>query len=183
MSRYAAFLRGINLGDRRVKMAVLRGHLEELGLEGVGSYIASGNVVFDHPDAPGMDLAALEEEIEMHLEESLGFAADTFVRSMEELEGLVGLEVLGTARDEGFTPYVIFLKGEPDPAVEEALHALETPDDRFRVLDREVLWLRRGRLTDSQIGTRDFEGAFGGATSTRRKVRTVERMVEKFGAG
>ena len=59
MRRLAAFLSGINLGSRRVKMEVLRGHFEDMGLEGVESLLASGNVVFDDPgaDRPGLEAA------------------------------------------------------------------------------------------------------------------------------
>jgi uncharacterized protein (DUF1697 family) len=123
----------------------------------------------------------LERRFEDHLEKALGFGTDTFVRPMERLADILELEEVEAAEAEGFTPYVTFLKREADEAVAEALGALETPDDAFRVLGREVLWLRRGRLTDSEIETRDLEKAFGGATSTRRKLNTVRRIVAKFG--
>ncbi|NIP60050.1 MAG: DUF1697 domain-containing protein, partial [Gemmatimonadetes bacterium] len=46
MSRHVAFLRGINLGDRRVKMDRLRRHFEAMDLGDVATFIASGNVIF-----------------------------------------------------------------------------------------------------------------------------------------
>lgn len=177
MPRYVAFLRGINLGNRRVKMDDLRDHFGELDVENVATFIASGNVVFDHP---GTDTATLEARIEEHLADALGFETDTFVRTLERLVEVAGLEAVEEAEAEGFTPYVTFLKREPTRQVEEALAALETPDDRFVITGREVLWFRRGRLTDSEIKTRDLEKAFGGAGGTRRKLNTVRRIVGKF---
>ena len=44
---------------------------------------------------------------------------------------------------------------------------------------REVIYLRRGRLGDSSIETRDLEGALGSGY-TRRKLTTVERLVDRF---
>ena len=45
MARYVALLRGVNLGSqRRVPMADLRAHLEELGYEDVRTLLQSGNV-------------------------------------------------------------------------------------------------------------------------------------------
>lgn len=123
----------------------------------------------------------LERRFEDHLEAALGFGTDTFVRPMDRLTEILSLEEVEAAEAEGFTPYVTFLKEEADADVEVALAALETPDDAFRVLGREVLWFRRGRLTDSEIETRDLEKAFGGATSTRRKLNTVRRIVTKLG--
>lgn len=46
MTRLVAFLRGINLVNRHLTMDALRGHLEGMGLEGLATYLASGNVVF-----------------------------------------------------------------------------------------------------------------------------------------
>lgn len=176
MNRHVAFLRGINLGNRRVKMAELRGHFRELEVENVSSFIASGNVIFDHP---GSGLAKLEGVIEDHLARRLGFSADVFIRSMSNLDRLRRLERVDRAREEGFTPHVLFLKDEVGSGVGEALEALEGPDDRFEVRDREVIWFRRGRLGDSTIGTRDLEEAVK-QDNTMRKLTTVERILQKF---
>ena len=46
MQRYIAFLRGINLGKRRLPMSQLRDLFEELGFDDVDTFIASGNIVF-----------------------------------------------------------------------------------------------------------------------------------------
>ena len=56
--RYAAFLRAINVGGRTVTMARLREALAPLGLEGLQTVIASGNVLFESPEE---DAAALEK--------------------------------------------------------------------------------------------------------------------------
>lgn len=177
MPTHAAFLRGINLGGRRLTNDQLRVAFERFGLDGVDTYLASGNVVFSHP---GGDLGALEVELEAHLEEALGFVTDTFIRPLEELAPLTGLEILEGVKDEGFKPHVIFLKGEAGADVEEALGSLESPDDRFHVLGREVVWLRRGGISDSVIEPRHLDRAFQGATHTMRTLNTVRRLVEKF---
>jgi uncharacterized protein (DUF1697 family) len=178
MRRYAAFLRGINLGGRRLKMDELRGHFEALDVENVSTFIASGNVVFDYARS---DTAQLELEAERHLHDALGFSTEVFVRSLEELRDLAERRAFADARDDGFNLHVIFLR-EPlaDDAV-EALRALDGDDDRFQVSGREVVWFRRGRLTDAPISTRQIEGALGGAENTMRNLNTVERMVAKFG--
>jgi uncharacterized protein (DUF1697 family) len=175
---HAAFLRGINLGRRRLKMDELRRTFEEFGLDNVATFIASGNVVFDHR---GSDLQDLEERIEAHLEKALGFAADTFVRPVRELERITLLDRVAAARAEGFNIHVIFLRDAAGPDIRKALTALENPDDRFHALDREVLWLRRGRLSDSAVKDRDLRKALGGSANTMRNLNTVEQMVEKFG--
>ena len=47
MPRYVAFLRVINLGRRRPAMSELRDHFEALGFAKVGTFISSGNVIFE----------------------------------------------------------------------------------------------------------------------------------------
>jgi uncharacterized protein (DUF1697 family) len=176
--RIALFLRGINLGRRRLKKDELMRPFETEGFEGVQTFIASGNVVIDDP---GMAADALEERVEAAVRRAFGFEADAFARSFDALEKLVDDDVVSAAEAAGLTPHAILLKGAPGGDVVAALGQLETADDRFPVLGREVLWLRRGRLTDSTVEPRHLERALGGAPNTMRKVTTLERMVAKFG--
>ena len=82
MQRYIAFLRGINLGKRRLPMSQLRDLFEELGFDDVETFIASGNIVFS---SKVKDASQLESRIAKHLEASLGYNVDTFVRTAEEV--------------------------------------------------------------------------------------------------
>lgn len=177
MARMAAFLRGINLGNRRLTMAELEAAFEGLGYGGLATYLASGNVVFEG-DGPE---AGLESDIAAHLESELGYPVDTFVRPLSSLAPLLAVDGLDAAREAGFKPHCIFLKEAVDDRAAAALSALETPDDRFRVLGREVLWLRRGGLSDAPISPGDLERALAGRTSTMRTLNTVRRLLEKFG--
>src|SRR5205807_548784 len=86
MPQYFAFLRGINLGKRRPKMDDLRLLFEGLGFSGVESFIASGNVVFE---AKSKHSSTLEQQIEQHLQQSLGYAVDTFIRTRAEIASIV----------------------------------------------------------------------------------------------
>lgn len=177
MARVVAFLRGINLGRRRVKMDELREAFEALALERVATFLASGNVVFEDP---GEEPAALERRIEALLGEKLGYTVATHLRSLVELRALSELEILKPAREGGFRPHVIFLRKAIDAVARDRLEALEGPDDRFFARRREVLWLRRGRLSDSEIRTPDLESALGTPDHTMRNLNTIDRMVAKF---
>lgn len=57
MGRYAALIRGINVGTaNRVAMVDLRAAMSGLGFTHVRTLLNSGNAVFDAPDAPPRDL-------------------------------------------------------------------------------------------------------------------------------
>jgi uncharacterized protein (DUF1697 family) len=177
MSRIAIFLRGINLGRRRLQKDELMRPFRNAGFAGVDTFIASGNVVIDDP---GITTEELEARVEAEVVRAFGFEADAFARSIAKLTELVERDELSAAEAEGFTPHAIFLKKAPGAPVADALTELEGEDDRFPVLGREVLWLRRGRLTDSSIQTRHLERALGGVPNTMRNVRTLRRMVAKY---
>lgn len=85
-TRYVAFLRGINLGKRRVKNDDLERAFASMGFSGVKVLIASGNVIFDADES---DVAALTKRIERGLEEAFGFTVSTLLRSSAEVQQLL----------------------------------------------------------------------------------------------
>lgn len=61
---YLALLRGINVGGKnKVPMAGLKKLLEDIGLEGVSTYIASGNAIFRSNLAAKTIARKIEEEL------------------------------------------------------------------------------------------------------------------------
>jgi uncharacterized protein (DUF1697 family) len=90
MSRYATFIRAVNLGrNRRVSGADLRSMFEDMGFEDVASFRTSGNVVF----AAGRESAAkLTARIEQDLERALGHEARVYLRTPAEIEAIVAAQ-------------------------------------------------------------------------------------------
>ncbi len=72
MTRYAALLRGINVGGINIKMADLRSTFVDLGFENVKTVLASGNVLFD---SDRDDVPALKSEIESGLRAEFHYEA------------------------------------------------------------------------------------------------------------
>ncbi|MFD2333382.1 DUF1697 domain-containing protein [Cohnella sp. GCM10020058] len=87
MTVHIALLRGINVGgNNKVKMAELKSACEELGLEGVRTYIQSGNIVF----RSDRSAEALREMLEKLLRENFGVKkATVLLRSNAELQRLL----------------------------------------------------------------------------------------------
>lgn len=177
MSRWFAFLRAINVGGRTVKMDRLRELFAELGLERVESFIASGNLVF----APaGTDGPALETRVEAHLEEALGYEVATFVRTLDQLEQAALADPFA-----GVTParhYIGFARASPDAAALERIAGLETPNDRIRILGRDVHWGCETASQDSPVSGAALERALGGPLTLRNR-NTVDRLLAKYGDG
>ncbi|HEX4297411.1 MAG TPA: DUF1697 domain-containing protein, partial [Devosia sp.] len=87
MTRYAAFLRGVNLGKRTVRSAELKAAFEAMGFGAVKTLLASGNVLFE--TRPGKGLKAT---IEAGLKQQFGFEVGTVLRSADELEAMVAAD-------------------------------------------------------------------------------------------
>src|SRR3954452_23308561 len=86
MKRYVAFLRGMNLGGRRIKNEELRRHFGEMGFEEVATFRASGNMIFSTSSRETE--AKLAERVEAELDERLGYDVPVFLRSIEEVAAI-----------------------------------------------------------------------------------------------
>jgi uncharacterized protein (DUF1697 family) len=174
--RYIALLRAINVGKRMVKMDRLRAIFQELKVDDVETFIASGNVIFT---APPQDTRALEQRIEQHLLASLGFAVETFIRTPAELAAIAAYRPFG---DEGdvHTVYVNFFYEPLDAEVAERVEALRTSVDDFHVHGREMYWLGRKKISDTLVKPSQMAKAVGKRPSTNRNLTTVRNLAEKY---
>ena len=181
MQQYIALLRGINVGGHTVKMDRLRALFEELGLENVATFIASGNVIFESTARKG---DALERKIEKHLLESLGYGVETFIRTTAELAKVAEYEPFSKGeRTEGSSLYIMFLHDPPSPTVRKKLQELRSETDDFHVHGREVYWLCRTKLSESPLFAKGLVEKALGKPATSRNVNTVMKMAAKYPAG
>ncbi len=180
MQRYIAFLRAINVGGHTVKMEPLRTLFAALGYANVETFIASGNVIFDSTEATP---ARLEAAIERHLEQALGYAVATFLRTPAELGAVVGYQPFPTEDGAGIHAlYVGFLAAPPDAAAQDRLLAFRSAVDDFHVHGREVYWLCRTKISESPFSGARLEKALGMA-ATLRNITTVSKLAAKYPAG
>lgn len=85
MTRYAAFLRGVNLGGRTTRSADLVAAFGGMGFPGARTLIASGNVLFDADDE-----AELAKRLEAGLAAKFGFEIGVVLRALDTLRAMVG---------------------------------------------------------------------------------------------
>lgn len=178
MTRYIAFLRGMNLGKRRIEMSRLKSLFVELGFKDVETFIASGNVIFSTPERV---TKKLETRIAAHLEQSLGYDVDTFVRTVDEVAEIAGSKPFPDAGNDGITIHVGFLQDALDKPIAKALMAVRTSTDEFLVKGREYYWLCRIRTSDSKVWMSPDIKALKLPTSTMRNMSSVRKLVAKHG--
>jgi len=178
MTRYIAFLRGLNVGGHTVKMDRLRAIFEELSFTAVATFIASGNVIFESDET---DAAALEQRIEHALKDALGYEAATFLRTDAELARIAAYAPFPDQESkDGDTHYITFLRSAPEVATLSLVQALSNDQDFLLVQDRELFWLRRGSLHDTTIPDKELQKALGKAATTMRNANTIRRLAAKY---
>jgi uncharacterized protein (DUF1697 family) len=177
MDRYVAFLRGMNLGGRRIKNEELREEFEALGFADVACFRASGNVVFA---AEEVDEAELAGRIEAGLGEALGYEVPVFLRGADELRKIAKQEPFDSAAVQSSQGklQVAFLLAKPGAAARKKALACSTDADRLAVEGRELYWLPKGGLSDSDLDLKGIDSALG--PTTIRTKGTVEQVVSKF---
>jgi len=173
MQRYIAFLRGINLGKRRPPMKQLAALFEKLGYKDTATFIASGNVLFSTKTT---DANKLESKIAAHLEESLGYGVDTFVRTAEEVAAISKLRVFPEEGTEGITIHVGFLRNPLPPEIAQKFASVRTAEDEFRVMQREYYWLCRVRTPDSKVWALPEMRQLRLPTSTMRNLTSIRKL-------
>lgn len=108
MTRYAAFLRGVNLGKRTVRSAELKAAFEAMGFGSVKTLLASGNVLFDA--RPGK---TLQQKIEAGLEAAFGFRIGVVLRTLDELKAMVAADPYGGVTESEAAKLHVLLFAEP----------------------------------------------------------------------
>lgn len=172
--RYVAFLRAVNVGQRRVKMPHLAELVTRIGLGDVWTYINSGNIVFE---AMG-GRAALERRIETTLQDDLGFEVTTFVRTAAQLRKALAVEPFPMA--SGDTYFVTLLKDSLSQPRAQALEALSGDFDTLVVDGRDVHWRMRGRSSDTHLTTKAWDDIVGHHRSTSRNTTMLRKLVDKI---
>ena len=174
MQRYVAFLRGINLGKRRLPMSRLKSLFEELGFDEVETFIASGNVIFS---SKAKNTSQLESGIGRHLEEALNYQVDTFVRTVEEVARIGSAKVFPEDGDAGIMIHVGLFQQKLAPDIARKFCAARTDENEFRVIGREYYWLCRGRTSDWKVWTRPEIRALRLPTSTMRNMTSIRKLI------
>lgn len=180
MHHYIAFLRGINLGKRRIKMEHLAGLFEELKFANVETFIASGNVIFS---AKSADSAKLAKQIAAHLEDSLGYDVDTFVRTRAEVVTVAAFRGFAKADldDPANTVHAGFLTSSLTPEQHRGLEACRSDVDEFRVAGREYYWMcRRIKTHESKIWASKELKSLKLPSSSMRNLTTIRKLATLY---
>ena len=159
-------------------MDYLRSLFEAMGFSNVETFIASGNVIFD---STSKSTKTLEKKIAGHLQDTLGYKVPTFIRSTSELAAVADYKPFPAAelKAEGNALYIGFLADEPSAEAKQRVLSLRTEVDEFHVSGRELYWLCRKKISESEVSGALLAKALG-VEATLRNSTTVKRITAKY---
>lgn len=174
---YVAFLRGINVGGRRViKMEELARIFTSAGLRKVRTYIASGNVFFE---SASENKSALTKKIEKALRQALGYEVTVMLRTLGELENIVKRNPFKQApRDVEVMQFVVFMADEPKTTIQIPLISTTENVEVFEVTDRTAFIISRRKKTGQFGYPNNFVEKQFGVAGTTRNWSTVNKILQ-----
>jgi uncharacterized protein (DUF1697 family) len=173
MTRYAAFLRGVNVGGVNMKMADVAAALTDAGFTNVRTILASGNVVLDADTTA----AKVRTKAEAALRDAFGYDAWVLVYDLETVRA-IAKDYPFEAEVDGHHSYVTFVS---DSAVLDELTALVAdagPTEKIARGDGALYWqVPKNSTLDSTIGKTMGKKRYKSSTTTRN-LRTLVKVVK-----
>lgn len=174
-ARYAALLRGVNVGGaNKIAMASLADLFLQAGCRNVQTYIQSGNVVF--AAQPKVALAAVSAVCSA-VQQQFGFQTQIVLRSLEEMERIAASHPFFRDDEELGKFHVVFLADAPSPERIAALDPQRSPPDQFKVLGKEVYLYMPNGMARTKLSNAYFDSKLK-TVSTVRNWRTVQKLLE-----
>lgn len=163
------FLRGMNLGNRRITNDELVSIFLNARYDDVSAYQASGNIILGGAaSADGSAVSAL-------LMDALGYEVDVFVRTAESLVTIASTSPLvGRVGAGGGKPQIVFLSTDADVDLRSVFPA----DHEVHQIGSEIHWLPPTGLNELGHINAAMIKSFG--TATVRTLGTVERIVKRL---
>lgn len=181
MPRYIALFDSIRVGGRRLTMAELRAAFAAEGMTNVENVVASGNVLFDHPERPD---EGLEEMLGLMMRDRFGMSGVVLVRSPKTLAAAIAgnpFAADGPLAEDGDEDFVhtLFLDGPVDPEAYEQMQANRQGAERIAMGDRALhIDYVSGAAESKLVGA--FVERRLGLRGTARSLRAMKRMLAKM---
>ena len=171
MALWIGLFRGINVGgNNKLPMKDLAALLTTEGLEGVRTYIASGNILFRSE----LGIEGLDAKIGDAIEGKFGFRPPLFLVTLDHLEKLLAENPYRDREAKGKGQHIFFLKAPARSADLEALAALKDNGEDFTLTDEAFFLYAPEGIGRSKLAEKI--GRYIKADMTARNLNTVETL-------
>ena len=172
--KYAAFLRGINVGGRNIiRMEELNNIFVSARFTGVKTLIQSGNVVFCSEIA---DTASVRDKVETALMTSLGYTVETFILPFDDLSSIVNLNPFkGIQKSAKVKFYISLLGGKPASGIKLPAFSPKKDLELFCIKGNNAFILSH-EINGSFGFPNNFVEEITGLKATTRNWNTMEKL-------
>jgi uncharacterized protein (DUF1697 family) len=147
MNKYAAFLRGINVGGRIIKMDELSACFESMGFSNVKTFLQSGNVVFE---ADFQEVSRERQKIETNLTKTFHYPAIAFVYPLKTLKELIKKYPFESSSD--YHDYMVLLEHGVAKELEQEAKNLDANIEQVSRGEEVIYWkVKKGMTLKSQF--------------------------------
>ena len=173
MTRYAAFLRGVNVSGTTMKMADVADAFTAAGFANVKTILASGNVLLDSSAAA----KTVRTKAEAALRDAFGYDAWVLVYDLDTVRAVADGYPF-EPEVEGHHSYVTFVS---DPAILDELAGLADdagPEEKIERGDGVLYWqVPKASTLDSAVGKTMGKKRYKSSTTTRN-LRTLAKVLK-----
>lgn len=171
MTKYAAFLRGVNVGGVNLKMAEVAEALTDAGFTNVRTILASGNVLLES----SAKVATVRTKAEAALRERFGYDAWVLAYAIDIVRDID--EAYPFEREvDGYQSYVTFVTDAE--VLDELAELTAGPDEKISRGEGVIYWqVPKGSTLDSTIGKTMGKKRYKSSTTTRN-LRTLGKVLK-----
>lgn len=172
MTRYAVFLRGVNVGGVKVMSMDLRALLASLGFDDAKTWLQTGNITLSSDQRPD----GLKDLLEQALSERFGYDAKAMVYDLADLRTIV--EDYPFPAGEDLHRYVVLVSDETIlPELLAVANQLDAEVERIAPGPGVLYWqLPKGRSLDTDFAKLMTRAKVKRVTTTRN-LNTLAKMV------
>ena len=173
MVQYVAFLRGINVGGRIIRMKDLKTCFESLGFQDVVTYLQSGNVRFNTTKS---DLDSLKQRIEERLTTSFHYPAKAQVYLRDSLPGIVNAYPFDITETD-FQHYIVFVENNLAKSLSSEAIGLNPQTEVIALAGTVLYWkVKKGMSVKSEFSKYLIKPAYRPYVTTRN-INTLQKIV------
>jgi uncharacterized protein (DUF1697 family) len=171
--RYAAFLRGINVGgNRKIDMSDLKKFFEKLKYQNVVTILNSGNVIFETDES---NIKKITEVLEAGLTKQFKYPARVMVYDISNVEKLIKRYPFDSNEPDN-QHYVVFLSSDIGNELVKAV-AIDKKLEQVAVGDGVVYWkVAKGSTLKSNFGMLIAKAKYK-EYNTVRNINTLRKIV------
>ncbi len=170
MKKYIAFLRGINVGNIRIKMPDLQNAFHSMGFENPVTYLQTGNVVFESEKS----ISEIKVTLEKGLSETFHYQAFVLLYEFTALADII--KKYPFEKDENNHAYVIFVEGEV--ILKELMAIADGIEEEIAEGNTVLYWkVPKGESLTTPFAKITAKAKYK-STTTVRNINTLEKMLE-----